>query len=96
MCLTYYEVYNCAHRDYVGVYTCTTNCILITHIDYLGIKCADCEEVDAAEATRKLEEENNALALIEKSKETEEECWKKAIDDFFLYVEANGWVIDGW
>jgi ribose 5-phosphate isomerase RpiB len=96
MCLTYYEVYTCAHREDIGVYTCATNCTLITHIDYLGIKCADCDEVDVAEATRKLEEENNAPALVEKGKETEEECWKKAIDDFFLYIEANGWVVDGW
>ena len=59
-------------------------------------RATDCDEVDVAEATRKLEEENNAPALVEKGKETEEECWKKAIDDFFLYIEANGWVIDGW
>jgi hypothetical protein len=70
-----------------------------THIDYIGTKCADCEEADVAKAAeeaevnRKAEGEKNALALLEKSKETEEEHWEKAIDDFLVYAEANGRVI---
>jgi hypothetical protein len=50
----------------------------------LDYQCADCREVDGAEADKKLEEEKNALpgVLVEVSKTTEDEYWKKAIDDF--------------
>jgi hypothetical protein len=81
------------------VASCEEKCTPITHIDYIDTKCADCEEADVAEAAekaeanRKAEDEKNALALLEKSKETEEEYWKKAIDDFLVYAEANGRVI---
>jgi hypothetical protein len=73
MCLKYYEVYTWSHRDCVGIYTCGNLCTPIIHIDYIGIKCVDCQEADIAEATGKSEEEKNALAFVERSKQTEEE-----------------------
>ena len=96
MCLKSYEVYKCAHRECIGVYTCDNTCTPITHYDYVGFKCPECQELDAIESARKIEEEKTAIALVQTSKKTDDEYWEKAIDDFLLYVEAKGWVIDGW
>jgi len=66
------------------------------------MKCADCQEAEAVEAAAKAkanraaEDEKSALDRSQKSKATEDEYWKKAIDDFLVYAEANGWVLDGW
>jgi S-adenosylmethionine/arginine decarboxylase-like enzyme len=68
MCLKHYEVYTCSHRDCIGIYTCGNRCTPITHIDYIGTNCVDCAEADLAEASRKLEEEKNTLALVERDR----------------------------
>lgn len=75
---------------------CEENCTLITHIDYIDTKCADCEEAEAAdaaaEAERRAEDEKNALSRSEKREQTEDEYWERAMDDFVVYAESNGWV----
>jgi hypothetical protein len=101
MCLTYYEVCTCSHRECLGNFVCDETCTPITHIDYIDMKCADCEEAEVVEATakakanREAEDEKSALARSQKCKATEDEYWKKAIDDFLVYAKANGWVLDG-
>ena len=75
---------------------CEENCTLITHIDYIDTKCTECEDAEVAEAAaeaKRAEDEKNALARSEKKKLAEEEYWQRAIDDFLVYAESNGWVV---
>ena len=59
---------------------------------HLATKCVDCQETAGEEGIKSLNQKLSASTLVDlkQAKNTEDEYWQRALDDFLVYLEVKG------